>query len=302
MAYDAESDKIILFGGYMPNGKILTDTWVFDPSLTTWSEMEVDIRPPKGEGTMAYDAESDQIIFYAGALAKIGYYDLDPASETWAYDYNTNTWANMEPAKAPFGIKGTRMVYDTESDRMLLFGGWNPQGGKEGFSETWAYDYNTNTWEKMAPAVSPPGRYYHAMVYDAGADRIILWGGHGESGLFQVDVSIVWTYDYNTDSWEALESSEAPIGGKFAEMVYDSIADRSLLYIEKELWAFDYSTNLWTLLSDSPAPGMSELHNLVYSEKHNQITMFGICPQYSCKNKTWILDCSTDTWTDVTIR
>jgi len=300
MAYDAESDRIILFGGGTGSGNILSDTWAFDPNSYAWRKMAPDMRPPKGDGTLAYDVESDRMIFFSGALTESGhYYDLESASETWVYDFNTNTWTDMEPGDTPFGTRGTRMVYDIESDRMILFGGWKPEGGAEGFSETWAYDYNTNTWEKMAPAVSPLGRSYHAMVYDAGADRVIVWGGYGP---IPVDVSIVWAYDYNTDTWEALDSSGAPQKGKNAAMVYDAVTDRSLLYVENELWAFDYEVNLWTLLSDSPTPGKAEWHDMVYSDPQQQITLFGICPGMSCKNRTWIFDCSTDTWTDVTKR
>jgi N-acetylneuraminic acid mutarotase len=305
MAYDAESDRIILFGGYMDTGTkslILRDTWEFDPSSYTWREMVLDSMPPKGDGAMAYDAESDRIIFFLGAFTETWeYFDLESASETWAYDSNSNTWANMEPAEAPFGIIGTRMVYDSESDRMVLFGGRKPPPSTEVINETWAYGYNTNTWEKMAPAVSPPGCYYHAMAYDTGADRIIIWCGTGTN---PVDVSNVWAYDYNTDTWEALESSGAPQERIAGAMVYDAAADQSLLYVDKELWAFDYTANLWTLLSDSPAPGESKYHNMVYSDTHNQITLFGICSELfrTCSNETWILDCSTDTWTDVTLR
>jgi hypothetical protein len=39
------------------------------------------------------------------------------------------------------------MAYDSESDRVILFGGCL---GQTVWNETWAYDYNDNKWEKIS--------------------------------------------------------------------------------------------------------------------------------------------------------
>jgi outer membrane lipoprotein-sorting protein len=170
------------------------------------------------------------------------------------------------------------------------------EGGE--FIETWAYDYDTNTWTKMEPAVSPPGRSNHAMAYDAGSDRVILWGG---TGPVKVDVSSVWAYDYDADMWEELESSAAPspIGG--GAMAYDGVADRIILYAGTELWAFDYDSNAWTQVSDSPTPGQLLYLAMVHSDEADRVIAFGGgSDEFGATNKTWVYDLNTDTWTDVT--
>ena len=304
MAYDAVSDRVILFGGVVSSdGWTAKDTWSYDLSTNTWQEMKPTPSPGKGDGPMAYDAESDRTIFFIGCRFDLTDkpFDCVPASETWAYDFDTNTWTNMEPAEAPYGPLEARMVYDAESDRMILFGGWDPKNLTDdgAFNETWAYDYNTNMWTKMEPEVSPPGRFRHAMAYDAGSDRVILWGGHGP---VTVDVSSVWAYDYNTDTWEELESSGAPSPVQGAA-VYDAAADRIILYAERELWTFDYDTNTWTQLSDSPTPGKLLGHAMVCSDEADRVILFGGGPVFNAfYDKTWIYDLNTDTWTDVTRR
>lgn len=306
MAYDAESDQVILYGGVVSSeGYTVKDIWAYDPGANTWERMKSEPAPGKGDGPMTYDTESDRVILFLGCrfdLSDDPHYDCVPASETWAYDYNTNTWSNMEPAESPHGPLWTRMAYDAESDRMILFGGWDPTNLADGgaFTETWAYDYNTNTWTKMEPEVSPPDRHSHAMAYDAESDRVILWGGRGP---VPIDVSSVWAYDYDTDTWEELESSGAPGPVGNAAMVYHVVADRTILYAEKELWAFDYNTNTWTQLSDSPMPGKLTGHAMVYSDEADRVILFGGGPTYeSFGDKTWTYDLSTDTWTDVTRR
>ena len=304
MAHDAESNRVILFGGVETGALLKKGTWSYDFSTITWRRMKPKPSPRRSDGHMAYDAESDRVILFIGSiLYETGnYFDLEPGSETWTYDFDTDTWTNMEPVEAPYGLRGTRMVYDVESDRIILFGGWVVGNSTAGgaFNETWTYDYNTNTWTKMEPEVSPPGRNYHAMAYDDESDRVILWGGDGP---VPVDVSSVWAYDYNTDTWEELESSGAPSPIAYGAMVYTTAADRIILYAGLEFWSFDYNTNTWTQLSDSPLPGELSYHAMVYSGEADRVILFGGgLDDYSFGAKTWVYDLNTNTWTDVSRR
>src|SRR3989442_8385889 len=76
------------------------------------------------------------------------------------------------------------MAYDSRSDRVILFGGWGGYGNPRPLGDTWAYDFSTNTWTQMFPAVGPPARMYFAMTYDNQSDRVILFGGGGPSFHF----------------------------------------------------------------------------------------------------------------------
>jgi hypothetical protein len=81
MAYDAESDRVILFGGLIPHkphdrtfyndlmlGEKLDGTWAYDLNTDTWTEMEPTESPPaRCCFPMAYDAESDRVIIYSAS-------------------------------------------------------------------------------------------------------------------------------------------------------------------------------------------------------------------------------------------
>jgi N-acetylneuraminic acid mutarotase len=302
MAYDAESDQVILFGGGSDSFLFYKDTWSYDFVSNTWRKMRPSTSPGKGHGPMAYDAESDRVILFFGALSETGdVFENDPASETWVYDIEANIWTEMDSSEGPFGILNAKMAYDVESDRVIMFGGWDPENLAKGgeFNDTWTYDYNTNTWTKMEPEISPPGRYYHAMAYDAESDRVILWGGRGP---VPVEVSSVWAYDYNADSWEELESSGAPSPSGNAAMTYATSVDRIILYAKHELWTFDYNTNTWMLLSDEPLPGELTYQTMVYSGEADRVILFGGESKTGFTNKTWVYDPSDSIWTDVTRR
>jgi len=300
MAYDSESVRVILFGGYIPpSGRAYNDTWAYDPIENAWSTMKPDPSPGKSDGPMSFDIGSDRIILFIGAVTESGdHSDFEAGGETWAYDYNTNTWMNLEPEESPSNLKGAQMVYDVESDRMILFGGWAATLSGNGFNDTWAFDYDTNTWTKMEPEVSPPSRYYHAMAYDTESDRVILWGGYGPK---PIDVSVVWAYNYNENVWDELDSASAPEPAGYGAMVYDAASDLTILYAGKGIWTFDYNTNTWTQVSEMPEPGKLFYHGMVCINEIGRVIAFGGGPTMGIHfNKTWSYDPNSNIWTNLT--
>jgi N-acetylneuraminic acid mutarotase len=294
MAYDAESDKMILFGGqiYDESGTIqfIGGTWAYDPTANKWAQMEPASSPTdRSAADMTYDAESDRVIMFGGANnSKIG---LD---ETWAFDYNSNSWTEM--AKGPMNYLGGRIAYDAESDRTILFAGYDMAGFL--YDNTWAYDYNSDTWTEMKPPVSPSGRNYHAMVYDAESDRIIMWGGDS------IDADLcVWAYDYNKNAWQKM-ACEGPVRRDYAYMAYDLKSDRTILYGNENYsdlatWAYDYDTNAWTKLEPEQSPGVLSRFAMAYSPVVDRVILFGGEVNFMTVGQTWSYDLNTNSWTIV---
>jgi N-acetylneuraminic acid mutarotase len=301
MAYDVESDRIILFGGCVGDDKCLNDTWAYDLETNTWQDMSPAQSPPIGQGLMAYDVQSDRMVLFLALVE-----DYKPGGETWAYDYNANTWMDMEPAEAPFGLDRADIAYDTESDRIILFGGMDPIVWKTGaetlFDDTWAYDLDSNTWTRMEPEVRPSGRSQHTMIYDDSSDRVILFGGYAGISVYP-GLNDTWSYDYNTDTWEELETGEAPSARYAGDMVYDAGSDRAIMFggINEftgkefdETWAFYPDTHTWAELNPDPHPSKSDEHVMIYSTKADRVILS------DGEGEIWIHDPATDTWAKVT--
>ncbi|MHA2118616.1 MAG: Kelch repeat-containing protein, partial [Candidatus Thorarchaeota archaeon] len=160
MAYDSESDRIILFGGAIQNlYSDYDDTWSFDYNTNTWTNMSPATNPPATAWhQMTYHSSLDRVVLFGGHLEGGGS-NWDNSNETWAYDYNTNTWTNMSPALAPPGLSGASMEYDSESDLIVLYGGWTDGGIYSSLDvETWTYDLTSNTWTNVTPSVQPHSR------------------------------------------------------------------------------------------------------------------------------------------------
>jgi hypothetical protein len=310
LAYDAESQQVVLFGGQTGPWRLRTsvngETWAFDVNTNIWTQMFPKPRPnDKAATPLSYDIESDRVIMYGGGIFIFG----SATRETWAYDYNTNTWKKM--AYGPKDYLGSRLAYDSESDRTILFGGLNVRDWFycEG---TWAFDYNTNTWTEMKPELNPPGRNYQAMTYDSKADRVLTWGGMywDESPLPES----MWAYDYNSNSWEEFPTGEEPYpkSRDYAAMVYDVESDRTILFGglpiedpdgEVGTWAYDYNTHTWQEMKPTIEPPSVSRHAMVYSVATDQVLLFGgeldDGVQYTYTNEIWAYDFNTNTWTDL---
>lgn len=311
MAYDSESKQVIMFGGITGNEHEIenysSETWAFDVVAQSWTEKS----PPESPGPrstfggMVYDAESDRVILFGGIRTR-----ERTIRETWAYDFNTNTWTKMD-ARPPTKRFGQAIAYDAESDRVILFSGFDFDSYKM-IQDTWAYDYNTDTWTEMKPEISPPGQAFHALTYDPTTDRVILWGGDtwtpDPTNITPRDSS-VWAYDYNTNTWEQYLPDIGPSPRTNHAMAFDENAKKVLMYGgtdsgTTEVQAYDYNTNSWeTIPGSSPFPGALSRHAMVYVPDIDRFVVFG--GQLGSRlanyiNDTWIYDLNTNTWTNLT--
>jgi N-acetylneuraminic acid mutarotase len=266
IAYDIASDLIVLFGGASSEDEYRGDTWSFDMNTNTWTNMSPVSSPGVRFGaSMVYDSESDVIILFGG----LDFPELfgHHVQQTWVYDLDTNIWTNMEPTTQPIGRHHASMTYDTESDRVILFGGYVSSAVDEASSDTWSYDYNTNTWVQMDPDSNPEGRFYGALTYDNSSDRAILYGG-GWDYSTNSELGDTWAYDSNSDSWELMSPDPHPPERWRHSMTYRA-ADDSILLIggsfgdieggerrSDAFWEYNYENDSWSNLDDGFNPSI----------------------------------------------
>lgn len=271
MAYDTESDRVILFGGAPPGG-----TWAYDFHRNQWTNMNPPVSPPVTTGhAMAYDHESDRVILFGG---DDGFRDR---RETWVYDFNTNAWTNMSPPLPPRERSAHAIVYDAQIDRVVLFGGCSGFPCQE-LGDTWTYDFNTNSWTNRNPAFAPSPRYGHAMAYYGRLGRCILFGGY--DGNHKNDT---WAYDFEVNAWRALNPAFPPLARRSHALVIDARSNSAILFggclapckrssdLSRETWAYDYDANRWTDLDPARSPTRRWLFGMVYDRRSSRIILFG---------------------------
>ena len=237
---------VLLFGGETAppplGGEVLTDTWTL--SQASWTNLTRCPSPPWGEGA-AYDAESERVILIGGTLE--GWTEV---REVWAFDPTSAEWSQLEFDEGPDSL--AKLSYDAESDRIITF---------DEPGDIWAYDFNSNTWQEMRPATSPPGRDLFAMAYDSESDRIILFGGYGTGELDDT-----WAYDYNTNTWTEMAPEFSPGLRSWHSMAYDAATQKVVFFggaprrdplFHDDTWLYDPSANTWSPLGGVVVGGVT---------------------------------------------
>ena len=266
LLYDTDAQTLVAVN--------LNGPYVFDPNTGVWhqgsaappvpEDIAAEIGNPEASwGGAAYHPELDKVVVVR----------TDDGA-TLTYDVETDQW-QVAAGEGPFATRyGLGMVYDTESDVLVSFGGaeWGriENGKHQGLADTWIYDSDTDSWVDRTATASPPGRIGHGIVYDSAADRIIVFGGSTGFGVGEV-LGDTWVYDTNKNTWTEMKPAVSPPARAYAAMWYDPVADLTFLFGGTEdtaatslpwkvfgageLWAYDYEANTWALYRTDGGPG-----------------------------------------------
>ncbi|MGW8315007.1 MAG: Kelch repeat-containing protein [Bacteroidales bacterium] len=304
------TNKIYLIGGQAGHGMddylIYTKVWAYDLTSRKWNYVCENRATITGITTRSavqsavWDRQSNRIIL------------INLARKTWAFHPETKGREQMSPENIPPKRVGQNMVYDAESDRVIMFGGFPGTLSSNFYDDTWAYDYNSDTWEEMNPENPPPKRGYANMVYNSRSDRVMLWGGRDYTGEL-TDISM-WEYDYNTNTW----SNFIPVGGPeyphaYSQMLYDSVKNELYLFggghvtnitagiLYDDNWIYHCEDSTWSEIAVEGGPVRVSLHAMAFMPGQEQILLIGgetgsTIYTNNMLDGTWIMDYTEKTW------
>src|SRR5437773_2227126 len=188
-------------------------------------------------------------------------------------------WTNMNPGTAPSASVNMAMVYDSSADRMIVFGGYD--GSPQGSDRTWAYDFESNTWTDLAPAVHPPAGWLDRAAYDLWAERMILFGGYdGVAGALS---NQTWAFNFQANAWTNLQPARHPSARSRQGMAFDAQSDRTILFggltaegdYSSETWAYSIDWDSWANMTSEVRPPGRRSPGMVYDVQSARTIMFG---------------------------
>ncbi|MBI5838327.1 MAG: hypothetical protein HZB25_13900 [Candidatus Eisenbacteria bacterium] len=246
-----------------------------------------------------YDPVRDQMIVFGG------FRGAEPKlRDIWTMSFSGRSeWSRMVPDGVPPDARyGHTAIYDPVRDRMIVFG-----GHYHGYlNDAWALDLSgTPTWVQLAPSGAPPPiRYAHAAVYDPVRDRMIVFGGYGDSYL-----NDVWALSLSgTPAWTQLAPTGTPPPGRtYSSAVYDPVHDRMVLfggltYTSSsvkfgDVWELTFSgPPAWSQLSPGGTPPSPRHgHRAVYDPVGNLMIVFGGNGN-GATNEAWALSLGATPW------
>lgn len=245
IAYDSARDRIVLFFGVDDTGShLVSETWEWDGG--NWSRISVLGPQPRLNQSMIYDASHDETILFGGQGYDEQQSFIRLMDDTWSW--NGTNWSLKQPVNSPSPRAGQALAYRSLTGETILFGGDEVDSldfvGPY-LNDTWSWD-GVN-WTQQSPLLSPPARFRHNLAYDAHRDRVVLFGGQGESGI----LGDTWEWDGST--WTEINSPESPSPRRGFAMTYDSNRQKVVLFggeigigFSYETWEFDGSS--WNLI------------------------------------------------------
>ncbi len=328
LIFDSKRSRAVLFGGLSrpdPTADSVPkqDTWDFDGTTGVWTERTAAGTKPSARygQASAFDAGRNKFLIFSGFNISAG----DARRDLWEWDGATGMWierletptTDLPPAKM-----GGRMVFDTKRGRVLLFGGFNPNGnttiaGKiypSGFSrETWELDTMSGKWsDRASTSTNPSERQQHALAFDPVNGTTLLFGGVGTSGDDVLDDS--WEWDGK--KWASRMPTAKPPARMRTAMSYDPARKSIVLFGGRELNGnqredmWEWSAGTWKQIPISGGPGGREGHAMATDSARNKVILFGgfVNQKFTpgairgfympFRNDVWEWDGATGIWKD----
>jgi hypothetical protein len=275
MVYDVANDRFVLHGGWNPaGGAVFGDTWAWSPVTGNWTNLNPGVSSPTGQTFwprtyhgVVYNTTTGRVTIFGGAGSPSG-----ALNDLW--ELQNNTWVDVTPAGAkPPPRAWTGITYESANARIVLYGGWS---GTFSYIDTWAW--NGSSWTQLPNG--PTARDSHAMVWDPGRGRSVVFGGF--SADVRELVGNTWTGPFNDVRWPPADDEHA--------IAYDPLVQsghrRIFLYGggSPHVWeTFHFGNNNgtltwrfpWLFPPGSVAPGGRIGHAMVWETPRNRAILFG---------------------------
>ena len=260
LSYDAVRQRAVLFGGVgsaAQGAQYLDDVWEYDSRTDTWSKRTVTGSgpAPRALAAFAFDSTRGRALLFGGT-------NDSALADTWEWDSAQGRWAQLSTS-GPSARYGAAFAFDDATGRYALFGG-SPGNATGALSDTWLLEADTGIWTAQPGADAPPGRAAAAMVFDAAAQRLVLFGGTGVTSL---NLDDTWELNTATGAWSAIPTSAAPASTTGAVLGFDPQAQSVVIATglsysssgrftpqSSAVWLLDRAAERWTARSSTIAP------------------------------------------------
>jgi beta-lactam-binding protein with PASTA domain len=301
-AYDANNDRMIVFGGVTPGDVKSNDVWVLvnatgRAGAAEWTKLAPSGAAPAARhiSVAAYDPTANRLIIHGGCPENCGTAFVD----TWVLTNANGLGGAPEWIQLPSGTSDLTAghAYDPIANRLILFGGLTPAAP---FNDTSAVRVLVDAngigepqWIDLSPtgAQPPPRSDLYALGYDGVNNRLLVFGGYRWRGIEYNDVWVLKNANGlgGAPEWQQLApDGTAPDPRSSMPSHYDPNSNRLIVFgglrqsvtpaaALDETWALSNANGLggtpqWTRLASSgTGPGPRRSHATVYDPRSNRL-------------------------------
>jgi len=257
----------------------------------------------RSQASAVYDASTNSMFVFGGQHAPTS----TDFADTWiaqnVIPSSTATFENLQWMRATVSGKGPSLrfghtaVYNTSSNRMIVFGGGTGFPGPC-VNDLWVITHlnaqgGSPSWKQFVASGTLPGvREGHIAVYDQSSNTMIVFGGVDCSGNYYNDLWLLSNADGSTatPSWTKVTPiGTGPSARSQASATYDSVNNVMTVFgggssssaVNNEVWTLTNANGLtgtptWTrLLPTGTAPAARMGQTAIYDAANNRMTIFG---------------------------
>ena len=135
-------------------------------------------------------------------------------------------------------------------------------------------------WTGPLAGAAPPSRYAQSAIYDPARDRMVVFGGIGESG----SLNDVWSLSLSgSPAWTQIAPAGHGPTARFSHTaIYDPVRDRMLVFggwdkgPTNDVWALSLSGNpSWQRLTPGQGPEARYEHTAIYDPVRDRMVVLG---------------------------
>ena len=282
---DPASGLAYLFGG-RDGATVFGDTWAYDLAADAWTQLAPEASPGGRFGHEAAWVEGIGLVIFAGQASVDAFF-----GDLWAYDPVANTWSELPAAGAlPTPRYGSCAAIGPDG-RLWISHGFTQDQAR--FSDTRAYDFDTNTWTDESPAAGgrPVERCLHGCWWTEDGD-LALYAGQ-TTGTTALDDR--WTFA--DGAWTRVEGSLPSARNLYARARHD---DATIVFGGQAIDA-SYLGDLWLLadgsadstpivpIGDGPEPVGRAGAELIVDAERGRALLFGGRTSGGALDDTWAL-------------
>ena len=277
LAYDEARERVVLFGSILDtSGRLWRDSRTFEWDGARW--MHRCTEPGQiAETTLCYDPVRRRVVRSFGSL--------DGIPSAAAAEWDGQQWT-PRGSPGPAARARAAAAFHVANAGVLVFGGNGPSQSLALRGDTWLLQ--GNTWTAQT-ASGPSPRLDHAMTYDPGRQRAVLFGGAGNLG------PLGDTWEWQGGSWFARASLHRPSPRAAPGLTYDASRGRVVLFGGsgtaghlQDTWEWDGTD--WTAQPTAHAPSPRRGAAMTFDGATGRVVLFGGRAAYDTFSDTWAYD------------
>jgi hypothetical protein len=256
---------------------------------------------------MAYDSARGKMVLFSGNAGAGTPTAGTWSPETWEWDGTAGTWTLITApvvTSTQYGSGYTNMVYDPVINKIVLYYYWN---------YVWTYTAGatagTGTWADAAPVptkvdTAVSGYYNPGMVYDAGRQKVVVFGGQSSGRS-------LWELNSMDFTWlNRSAPANGPIQRQYPSLAFDSKAGKLMVFGGRSSVDNLYKQDIWEwagtdqVLNPRTTGGLKPdaryQSAMVYDSKRDRLLLFGGYGTTSYDD-LWSWSSETSEWTLISV-